>query len=239
MLIFDYNKGNGGSDLSGKIIVKSDTMPTPSIDYNGEIYLYSGTTNSSYTHGYIYECLSNSETEYLIFFNPVSGESSKLSFNYNSHSVLELFERIAELSTPTFDAADVASGSFKLDKLNELWYISGKDADGNTLFENFTVSGTGDEYSLDAFGFVYTFPFPDDFENDYEDNFTIQQEESYSYYWERLDVQPSVINEDGIAEVSTPDGSDEKAVVNVQYVTNIVGSIDDSLTEIIEQGSDE
>ena len=50
MLIFDYNK-YGGSDLNGKIIVKSSEMPVPSAEYNGEIYIYAGETSETYTDG--------------------------------------------------------------------------------------------------------------------------------------------------------------------------------------------
>lgn len=177
------------------------TMPTAGADYFGRVLQYIGATSASYTHGYVYECVSHSETQNLILFNPVG--IGKLSFNYNDHDVMELFERIAALSTPTFDPADVATGSFKLDKVNELWYIDGYDSDNNALFTNFTVSGTGDEYSLDAFGFVYTFPFPDDYEEGHEEGFSIAQETVTTYSWSRIDVQPLTTIIDNVTSTST------------------------------------
>lgn len=48
--------GSGGSVDESRIIVKSDTIPQASADEFGKFYCYSGTTNATYTHGYIYEC---------------------------------------------------------------------------------------------------------------------------------------------------------------------------------------
>ena len=171
------------------IIVKSATMPTASTTPASAVYQYVGATNATYTHGYIYENVPETQTQTLIIFDPVG--TGKLSFNYTGHSVLDLFERVASLSTPTFDPADVASGSFVLDKTNELWYVSGYDSSNNALFTNFTVSATGDEYSLDAYGYVYTFMFPDDYEDGHTENFTIAQESQTTYSWQRIDVQPA------------------------------------------------
>lgn len=38
------------------------TMPTASADYLGKIIQYTGTTDSTYTHGYFYECVSDGAT---------------------------------------------------------------------------------------------------------------------------------------------------------------------------------
>ena len=170
-----------------EIIVKSATIPTASADLLGAVYQYVGQTDSTYEHGYIYECVAETTTETLIMFDPV--DTGKLGFDYQNHSVYELFDRIAALTTPTFGPQDVVSGSFRLDKVNELWYISGYDANGNALFTDFTVEATGGEYCLDGYGYIYTFPFPDDYEDGHTENYRIQETQS-GYAWERIDVQP-------------------------------------------------
>lgn len=170
-----------------EVIIKSETIPTASADLLGAVYQYVGQTGGTYEHGYIYECVAKTQTQTLILFNPVG--TGKLSFNYTNHSVYELFDRIAAI-LGTFNAEDVVSGSLILDKPNELWYVNGYDSNGDVLFTNFTVAGTGDEYSLDAYGFVYTFPFPDDYENGHEEAFSIVQDTQSIYSWERIDVQP-------------------------------------------------
>lgn len=180
-----------------KIIVKSATIPTASADLLGAVYQYVGQTDSTYEHGYIYECVAETTTETLIMFDPVG--TGKLGFDYQNHSVYELFDRIAALTTPTFDPQDVVSGSFRLDKANELWYISGYDANGNALFTDFTVEATGGEYCLDGYGYIYTFLFPDDYEDGHTENFTIVQDQQSVYSWERIDVQPN--SEAAIAEL--------------------------------------
>lgn len=53
--VYIVGGGGGGSVDESKIIVKSDTIPTASAANAGYIYIYTGATNATYTHGYIYE----------------------------------------------------------------------------------------------------------------------------------------------------------------------------------------
>ena len=233
MLIFDFGTGGSGGGSSGKkTIVKSDIMPEAGGKYEGEIYIYAGETNETYTHGYIYECVDDVQVERVIALDPVGSEIHKLAFDYVNHDVLELFQRIASLSTPTFDPADVVTGSLRLDKINELWYISGKDANGDALFSDFTVGGTGDEYSLDAYGYIYLYLFADEFEDGHEEEFLIMTGQQDVYGWQRLDVQPSMIDPEGVPTVDTPDGTNKDAIVNVEYVDKVVGTIETALSDI-------
>lgn len=66
-LVFDtslyMNGGAGGGVSLDKIIVKSDTIPVASVKYVGAVYQYVGETNSTYTHGYIYECKAVVESD--------------------------------------------------------------------------------------------------------------------------------------------------------------------------------
>lgn len=56
--------GSGGGDVTkDQIIVKSATIPTAGSDYVGAVYQYVGETNSTYTHGYIYECKAVVESD--------------------------------------------------------------------------------------------------------------------------------------------------------------------------------
>ena len=43
----------------GKVLPQYDTMPTPSVSYNGQILQYVGTTNVNYTKGYFYQCIES------------------------------------------------------------------------------------------------------------------------------------------------------------------------------------
>lgn len=182
----------GGSVDETKIIVKSPVIPEASSDTFGKFYCYSGETDNTYTHGYVYECLADASSSYIIDLYNNSGGINKLAFDYEFHSPIEVFERIASLSTPTFDPSLVHHGTLVLDKPNELWYITGYDAENNLLFQDFTISGTGDQYSLDAYGFVYIDRYPDNFEDGYSDTFGLAETTVYSNYrWERMDLQPA------------------------------------------------
>ena len=49
-----------GNDIDcGKVLPQYDTMPTPSLSLVGAIYQYIGTTTSTYTKGYFYECIND------------------------------------------------------------------------------------------------------------------------------------------------------------------------------------
>ncbi len=218
MLIFDYNK-YGGSDLNGKIIVKSSEMPVPSAEYNGEIYIYAGETSETYTHGYIYEC--KSETTYTAL---IGLEPTKIAFDYTLGEPAEFFKKI----TP--DYAQIVGGRFKYYENADIWNINGLDSEGNTIFENYQL------YSQDLIdaGFVFIVPMAD-ISDEEELEYYLNYTATTNYKWERIDVQPSVYDEDGTATVKTPDGSEADAVVNVEYVNNIVGNIDNVLDGIIEQ----
>ena len=93
--------GGGGSVDKNHVIVKSDTIPAAGADTYNQFYCFDGATNSSYTHGYIYQCIADESTNYIIALTPSQDYSiNKLAFDYEFHSPIEIFERIASLSTP-------------------------------------------------------------------------------------------------------------------------------------------
>ena len=53
---------NGTTIDCGKVLPQYDTMPTPSSSNEGQILQYIGTTTSSYTNGYFYECINDGGT---------------------------------------------------------------------------------------------------------------------------------------------------------------------------------
>lgn len=198
-------------------------MPDAGVDYLGRALQYMGESDANYHHGYVYECVEQTEIETLILFNPVG--TGRLGFDYANHNVMELFERIAAIET-TFNAEDVVSGSFKLDKANELWYIDGYDANGNALFSNFTFEATGGENCLDGFGYIYTYPFPDDFEEGHEEGYTIARETHSSYSWERIDMQPNT----AVWGLITGSVLDQTDLVN--YIMGQISPVDVRVTTI-------
>lgn len=50
---------NGTTIDCGKVLPQYDTMPTPSSSNEGQILQYIGTTTSSYTNGYFYQCIND------------------------------------------------------------------------------------------------------------------------------------------------------------------------------------
>lgn len=158
------------------VIVKSQTMPTPNAELLGYEYQYMGETNSTYTHGYIYECVTGEPSyESIIGFEP-----TKIAFDYTRGDLAAFFGEI----TPNFP--QITHGTFTYDIAGNIWTIVGKDANENVIFDNYRLY-TED---LEDAGFVFINP-PEDYHDgdvfDYSVNFT----EIATYNWERIDVQPN------------------------------------------------
>ena len=162
--------------LQGHIIVKSATLPTPSADLAGEIYQYTGETQYPYQHGYIYECISTiSSYEDSVVFQPADLSGTIVTAPDNA---------LADLAA-TYISADITqmvSGTLTYLQAGDIWRFEGKDAQNNTVgtfqlytgdFENegFTFTGTPQDGDVVAF--------------------TCTISASYSYSWERIDVQPN------------------------------------------------
>lgn len=260
MIIFDFNTGDGG--LIDKIIVKSSTIPEAGESYAGAVYQYVGETGT-YTHGYIYECVSETNTTAVIDLEP-----HKIVFDEGD--LVAFFESAGDTSH------EVVSGRFKYYETGDIWNINGLDENGNTVFSNYQV------YTQDLVdaGFVVIVPMTD-ITDEEEIEYEVRYLEQSVYNWERLNVQPGISPEgeteqtvqgdltltstdgavglsfenssssssiginsngdlilsstDGSVVVNTPDGTNEDAVVNVAYVNNIVGDIDTALDDIIAQ----
>lgn len=214
MLIFDCGD-NGGVSIN-KIIVKSDTIPVAGKKYKNAVYQYVGETNPTYIHGYIYECVSSQSYLARATFEP-----HDFVFDEINHSLMNFFSEITD------DYLQIKSGRFKYLQAGDVWNINGLDENGDTVFSDYQL------YTQDLVdaGFTFIVPMEDISDGD-EVSYEVTFHEQTNYSWERIDVQPSIIAPDGEAVVETPDGSNENAVVNVEYVNNVVGTIEDVLETI-------
>lgn len=169
-LVFDtslyMNGGAGGGVSLDKIIVKSATIPTAAVKYVGAVYQYVGETNSTYTHGYIYEC-KQQETN-TITFTPATMSVSGTDF----------MAFLASISTDE-DYESVVKGTFTYDLAGDLWRFVGKDAEDNTIL-------TYQQYTQDFEDAGFTMPV------DPQDGDVVEfvRTVSATYAWERIDVQP-------------------------------------------------
>lgn len=219
-LVFDtslyMNGGAGGGVSLDKIIVKSATIPTAAVKYVGAVYQYVGETNSTYTHGYIYECKEDVTYDGLIGFEP-----AKIGFDYTKGNLIEF------LSSITPDFANVVGGSFTYSVAGDIWTINGIDSEGNTVFDNYKLY-TPD---LEDEGFVFLYPA-----QDYEDGEVVEYylnlTPSSTYAWERIDVQPGATRgrflalwncATGLAE-SNPPSSPYPYATGDYYIVGTVGT---------------
>lgn len=149
-----------------QIIIKSPTIPTASADTVGEVRQYVGETGANYTHGYIYECQQQATD--VITFTPDTMAVSGADFM--------TFLAVAGVGT---DYETVVKGTMTYDLAGDIWRFEGKDVEDNTVV-------TYQQYTLDYEDAGFTMPTdPQD-----GDVVSFEKTTTYSYSWERIDVQP-------------------------------------------------
>lgn len=147
----------------------TDTMPTPSSSNVGQVKLYSGTTTSNFTNGYLYQCKLESTLEETVTF-----DSDKIS------APAEMFWFVVKMVLPE-TYSSVTNGDVTYTESANLVTFTFKDAD-NTVLGQFP----GDVGELSSVGFTF---------NNLTDgeviNFTCFSGMVDSYEWEPLIVQES------------------------------------------------
>lgn len=158
------------------IIIKSNVIPDASAEELGNMYIYAGTTNSTYTHGYIYECVgSNIEYDGVIGFDP-----GKIAFDYTKGTLADFFE---DNHINSYWEVVVGSMTYLAD--GDIWAIEGRDSLGNTVFTGLQL------YTQDLVdaGFVFINPPQDYADEEVIEYFTGWTAEG-SFAWQRINVQP-------------------------------------------------
>lgn len=167
--------GGGGSVDYSKVVSKTKTMPVASADNANIIYLYDGTTNATYTHGYIYE---NEKT--AIYTDSVTFEPATLSGTVVAATAGALSNLCAEYITG--DITSIVSGTLVYLAAGDLWLLTGKDAEDNTV-------GSFQVYTPDyeAAGFTFT-GTPED--GDVVAFTCTIEEDTVTYSWVQINTQP-------------------------------------------------
>ena len=174
-LVLSSKAGSGGGSVDEtKIIIKTDTLPTASAENAGKIYIYSGATNSTYTHGYIYESQP---------VNPTY--EANLVFDHGTFGSLDFYKAAQFLIDATSDFKKVKSGTMTYDLAGNIWHITFKDKDGNAIRSNYNL------YTEDLE--EYDIMPVDTFTDGQVVNFTVASltEHADSYAMVRIDVQPA------------------------------------------------
>lgn len=158
-----------------QIIIKSTTIPTASADTVGEVRQYVGATTSSFTHGYIYECVEDNNvyswnrvdvqpvTDLTSLENRVTAIEDVVpaqataqnqladkafvnsSISTNTANFIGTFSSVADLEAYTGTVTN-----------NDYAFVTSTDADGNTLYNRYKYNETAwvFEYALNNSGFT-------------------------------------------------------------------------------------
>ena len=158
-----------------QVIIKSATMPTASSVPAGTMYCYTGKTDATYTHGYIYECQKTSVT----YTGTVSFEAATLSGTTVACSGDDFANFLTEAGA---DPTPIVSGTMTYDSGAGGWTLVGKDAEDNTI----TSFLEYDQDYADA-GFTFTGTPVD---GDVVAFTCTVEEDTVTYAWVRLNTQP-------------------------------------------------
>ena len=169
----------GGSVDTSKV-VNADVLPTASADNVGYVYLYTGTTDASYTHGYIYECKKSAT-----YTGTVSFEAATLSGTTIACSGSDFATFVAEWGSG--DITTITNGTLTYDESGELLVFVGQDDTDTTVC---TFQLYVQDY-VDA-GFTFTGTFQD---GDVIAFTCTIEETGATYAWVRQDVQPQPAKE--------------------------------------------
>lgn len=91
--VYCHRLHNGGEitvpGIAGKMAVQVATLPTADSSLVGQMYQYVGTTDSTYTHGYIYECKAQGTSPETYAWEQVDVQPNSGGAQYNYTAELE------------------------------------------------------------------------------------------------------------------------------------------------------
>lgn len=147
-----------------------EEMPTPSAKYYRAIVQYVGDTDSNYTRGYFYDCTRSGSATATVTF-------SKDKISCPNDKFLQFIQGICPLE---YDK--ISKGSMTYVENAGLLVFNGKNTDDETVI---VYQQYIEDYENDGFVFTGTF------EDDEEVLFTCSIDDSYTYSWEQINVQPA------------------------------------------------
>lgn len=175
ILVADVTGGGGGGTVDyTKVVQKADSIPAASADNANYIYMYTGATDATYTHGYIYE---NKKT--ATYTGTVSFEAATLSGTTVTCSGDDFATFLTEAGA---DPTPIVSGTMTYDAGASGWRLVGKDAEDNTVttfleynqdYQDAGFTFTGTPVDGDVIAFTCTV-----------------EEDTVTYTWVRLNTQP-------------------------------------------------
>lgn len=161
-----------GKALAGNFINVSKTMPTAGASVLGQVHIYTGATDTNFTRGYIYECVGDTTYTDTVVFEPATISGTIITATAGALSNL-----CAEYITG--DITSIVSGTLKYLQGGDLWLLTGKNSEGNTV-------GSFQVYTLDYENAGFTFTgTPED--GDIVEFTSTIEETSSNYSWERLE----------------------------------------------------
>ena len=196
--------GNVSQVSLNNIIIKSDTIPVANTNNYGKIYMFSGSTNQNFVHGYIYECVLENAT----YDVPVSFEPSGIGVD--SDDFASFLQDMISQTSSTCKVTDITNGSMTYIG-DDTWKFTAKDKNNNTLFEY-------QQYQQDFVDAGFVFLMPSYTENQVLDFTCDVRVVSGDYVWQRIDVQPIY---EGIESEVIQQIQQDNSVINIALNNDI------------------
>lgn len=168
MRVVGADGSGGGSVNYNRVVEKATVIPDASTQEVGKVYMYMGKTNSTYTHGYIYE-------------NVAEQTASDVTFSGNIISSWAVADFVNYLQEGGSAYNEVTNGTLTYSGDGDLWVLVGLDSNGNEVlrFQEYTED-------LEDFGCVFASQTHQDGDSC---TFTLTTTVS-GKKWKRMDVQP-------------------------------------------------
>ena len=167
--------GAGGGSVDTSKLLNVDTLPIASATVAGKFYLYNGSTDATYTHGYIYECVATPVYDSTVEFNPASLSSTTAACSGSDFAAF-----VARWGSGDIDT--IIKGTLTYDESGELLVFVGQD-DTDTTVCTFQLY----EQDYEDAGFTFTGTLQD---GDVIAFSCTIEESGATYAWVRTNVQP-------------------------------------------------
>lgn len=95
-------------------INKYSTMPTAASTNEGWIVQYTGATDSTYTHGYIYECVSDGQTPATYSWTAVSVQAGGGGSSYTAGTGIDITSGVISVAAPTLQNTATGTSSITI-----------------------------------------------------------------------------------------------------------------------------
>jgi hypothetical protein len=207
-VILTADIGSGGGVVDTSKVVNADVLPTADASSAGKYYLYTGATTAEYTQNYIYKNVKTATYTgevYFAWLDTMAIDCSAANFaNFISSEI-------------GVDPTLVTQGAM-IYRDTSSWELLARNSDGDLLG---SVTKSQQDYESSGFTFTGEGVLTDGDTESFDCTIT---EDTVSYAWTRVDVQPAGATYTAGTGISIDANNEISATAPIAYESEITGS---------------